>query len=218
MENQEIQISENLDNTTASAIDTEIAELFNGKSLQLSDEIITTDIDVAYEIQKGGRNIRFGKLRIKPYKRGKKTYINLDQLRIFHGYHQHIQQYGSGDGFPIPEPTGPWDLDDDEEVTAGLSVATPTAVVGTAQELQVSSSRKFTPDLEAINQLVENAQRKATGVIIAEEILAQEFIDDPNKLPEHLRERIKQVRKSQQSDPLAYAALLLESMRNQDAA
>lgn len=220
MENQDLQNSENLDKKAVSAtnLDAEIEELFNSKGLHLSDEVVTTDIDKAYDIQKGGRNIRFGKLRIKPYKRGKKTYLTLEQLRIFHAYHQHLQQYGSSDGFSIPEPTGPWDLDDDEEVTAGLSVNNSAPVVGTAQELQVSSSRRFNPDLEAINQLVRNAQLKATGVIIAEEVLANEFIDDPTKLPEHLQEKIKQVRKSQQQDPLTYAASLIELMRNHDAA
>jgi hypothetical protein len=182
--------------------------------------IVTTELDERYQIQKGGRNLRLATLRMKAQKIGKKTFVTEEQLAILDAYDAYLKQHGSSEGFPIPEPSGPWET---EEIKPELSESQETAITvaeeqaiayNSPEELQITSQREYDPELEKISKLVENAQKKATGILIAEEILTNDFIDNPSKLPPELREKIKQVRKSEAPDPLTYAASLLESMRN----
>jgi hypothetical protein len=181
--------------------------------------IVTTDLDERYQIQKGGRNLRLATLRMKAQKIGKKTFVTEEQLAILDAYDAYLKQHGSSEGFPIPEPSGPWETEEIKpelsESETAITVADEQAIAyNSPEELQITSQREYDPELEKISKLVENAQKKATGILIAEEILTNEFIDNPSKLPLELREKIKQVRKSEAPDPLTYAASLLESMRN----
>ena len=68
-----------------------------------------------------------------------------------------------------------------------------------------------------INQLVQSAQRKATGVLIAEGVLAQQFIANPEQLPEELRSQIEEANAIPQIDPNGFAAMLLDATRNKAA-
>jgi len=184
--------------------------------------IATTDLDARYSIQKGGRNLRLATLRMKAQKVGKKTYVTPEQLAILDAYDAHLKQHGGSDGFPIPEPSGPWEIEavkpEPEPVEleeTAIELAGEQAIAyNSPEELQITSQREYNPELEAISQLVQSAQRKATGRLIAEEILTNEFIENPSKLPQELREQINKVRKSEATDPLTYAASLLESMRS----
>jgi len=63
--------------------------------------------------------------------------------------------------------------------------------------------------IDPMGELVENAQRQAAGVLIAQNMLARKFIDDPDSLPPELQEMINKSKPVPKSiDPLEYAQTL----------
>ncbi|HEY9874481.1 MAG TPA: hypothetical protein V6D12_13655 [Candidatus Obscuribacterales bacterium] len=176
----------------------------------------TSELDDRYGIKKSARNVRLGYLRMKSYQRGKYTYVDEHQLTILDAYNEHLNTHGSSDGFPIPEPSGPWGEDEPEETATAIAVSQPTQTVRVEnpQQLQQGRARQFNPEFEDINQLVANAENQAVGVLMAERILANEFINNPSALRPELQEQLRQVTRSEATDPLTFAASLLSSMRN----
>jgi hypothetical protein len=58
---------------------------------------------------------------------------------------------------------------------------------------------------------VQSAQNKAAGTLIAENILARHFIENPELLPDDLKEQIKQSGEMPKIDPFAYADSLINT-------
>ncbi|MHC5729169.1 MAG: hypothetical protein ACYTXY_34635, partial [Nostoc sp.] len=57
--------------------------------------------------------------------------------------------------------------------------------------------------------IVQSAQNKAAGTLIAENILAQHFIQNPELLPDELKAKIKESAQMPSVDPFAYADSLI---------
>ena len=119
------------------------------------------------------------------------------------------------------EPTGT----QPEQPTAAITVSQvsaqeQTVVVAGNQQQQLNSVEARQHDhseVEAIASLVRNAQSKATGLLIAENMLAQQFIQNPEQLPEELRAKIQQSAAVPEIDPFAYANALV-NFANKSAA
>ena len=52
---------------------------------------------------------RMKRLRIKPWKKGSHFFLDRQQVGYMNGLNEHYQKTGKLEGFPIPEPTGPWE-------------------------------------------------------------------------------------------------------------
>ncbi len=112
-----------------------------------------------------------------------------------------------------------------EQPTAAITVSQvsaqeQTVVVAGNQQQQLNSVEARQHDnseIEAIASLVRNAQSKATGLLIAENMLAQQFIQNPEQLPEELRAKIQQSAAVPEIDPFAYANALV-NFANKSAA
>ncbi|PSB42685.1 hypothetical protein C7B80_26660 [Cyanosarcina cf. burmensis CCALA 770] len=159
-----------------------------------------------YSIGRDPLYARMRYLRITTWKVSGKAYLDADQVAHMDGLHEHIQQTGRMEGYPIPEPSGPVELEPEET----------TAIVEAAPQ-QMSAQPNYSPaggrahnsETEAIAAMVRNAQNKAAGMLIAENMLAQQFIQNPDKLPEELRAKINESAAPPAVDPFAYASALM---------
>ncbi|MEL7037767.1 MAG: hypothetical protein AAFO04_19390 [Cyanobacteria bacterium J06592_8] len=93
-----------------------------------------------------------------------------------------------------------------EETTLDIPAEQPTVQAE-------NNSRNFGSEQQQMSQLVASAQNKAAGVLMAEGILAQQFIANPEMLPEQLKQQIQEANAIPQVDPNAFAAELLRQHR-----
>lgn len=75
-----------------------------------------------------------------------------------------------------------------------------------------NNSTGYTPD-RRLARIDANAQQTAAGILIAESILADKYLQNPDRLPTHLREQINAV-EYRQIDPKEYAASLIRGVEN----
>ncbi|TBR56367.1 hypothetical protein B4U84_30255, partial [Westiellopsis prolifica IICB1] len=139
---------------------------------------------------------------------------------------------------PIPEPSGPVEEQAPQPTATQHEQATqhdqapqheqapqPTVAITVSEPAQLTTEPEVikgarqhdNSETEAIASLVRSAQNKAAGVLIAENMLAQQFIENPDSLPEELRAKIKQSSKMSEVDPFAYAKSLV-NFANKSAA
>lgn len=176
--------------------------------------------------RKTGYN-RMNFLQITPWKIQGKLFLDEVQIGYMNDLQEHYKQHGNFEGFPIPDPSGPWEeinnqletTETPEESAIVLGNQT-TAEITTSnpQQLNTTNSPSFAPaavrsqatqELEAINNLVASAQNKATGVLIAENVLASQYIQNPDLLPDELKARINESAQTPVIDPFAYAESLI---------
>lgn len=177
-----------------------------------------------------GRDPLYGRMRylqIKTWKIGKKAYLDAEQVAQMDGLHDHIQETGKMEGYPIPEPSGPIEEQPPQPTaTQQEQPPQPTVAITVSETVQLTTSQEVTQDgrqhdnseTEAIASLVRNAQSKATGLLIAENMLAQQFIQNPEQLPEELRTKIKESAAMPEVDPFAYAKSLVNFANKSGAA
>ncbi|HBB34497.1 MAG TPA: hypothetical protein DDZ80_25575 [Cyanobacteria bacterium UBA8803] len=170
-------------------------------------------------------------LQIKPWKIKGRLYLDPVQVNHMNSLHEHYQQKGNFDGYPVPALSEPWA----EELNNNQSEATETSPEGvivkaedlataSPQQLSTTNSLSFTPavvrsqpqpstDTAALNNLVASAQSKAAGVLIAENVLAQQYIQNPDLLPDELKVKIEESAQIPKIDPFAYASSLINLVR-----
>ncbi|MBE9019471.1 hypothetical protein IQ272_25740 [Chroococcidiopsidales cyanobacterium LEGE 13417] len=164
------------------------------------------DLQKKYSIGRDPLYARMNYLQMTTWKIDGKAYLDADQTAHMDRLHEHIRQTGKMKGYPIPSPSGPVELEPEE--TTAIVEAAPQQI-STQQGFVPTGERSHSSEMEPMNQLVKNAQNKATGVLIAENMLAAEYIKNPDKLPEELREKIKQSSVPPAVDPFAYASALM---------
>lgn len=155
-------------------------------------------------------------LKMTTWKVSGKAYLDTEQVMEMDGLHEHIQSTGRMEGYPVPPPSGPVDT---SESTGVIAVVEPEESAPTrikAEQNYTASQARQTPteELEPINKLIESAQGKAAGVIIAENVLARQYIQNPEFLPEELQQKIKESAEIPVIDPFAYAESLINSVRS----
>jgi hypothetical protein len=167
------------------------------------------DLQKKYGINKQTVYSRMKYLRITSWKEYGKAYLDPTQVQYMDGLHQHIKETGRMEGYPIPEPSGP--VENESAITVAESQSVTHQVTENTQvyvkpEVRSQSSTQ----IDDIANLVQNSQRKATGILIAENVLANQYVHNPELLPIELREEIKKSAEVPKVDPFAYAQSLIE--------
>jgi hypothetical protein len=181
----------------------------DGESSQKEEnfsKISILELQKKYGIQRDSFYARTRYLRITTWKESGKAYLDADQIAEMDGLHEHIQQTGRMQGYPVPEPSGPIEEEEQPVPTTSLTVAETQQVTPTYAPKQKRSQSSPVDDVAAI---VTSAQNKAAGTLIAENVLAQHFIQNPELLPDELKAKIKESAQMPSVDPFAYADSLI---------
>jgi hypothetical protein len=182
----------------------------DGESSQKEEnfsKISILELQKKYGIQRDSFYGRTRYLRITTWKEGGKAYLDAGQTAHMDALHEHIQQTGRMQGYPAPEPSGP--IEEEEQpapATSSLAVAETQQITPTYAPKQKRSQSSPVDDVAAI---VASAQNKAAGTLIAENVLAQHFIQNPELLPEGLKAKIQESAQMPSVDPFAYADSLI---------
>lgn len=179
----------------------------SSQNVENFSKISILELQKKYGIQRDSFYARTRYLRITTWKEGGKAYLYADQIAEMDGLHEHIQQTGRMQGYPVPEPSGPIDEQQPDNTTASITVQ-QSQQLETKPDYDPGQRQHQNSELEAIAALVRSAQGKATGFIIAENMLTKQYIENPDSLPEELREKIKESAQVPEIDPFAYAAAL----------
>jgi hypothetical protein len=172
-----------------------------------NSKISILELQEKYGIGRDPLYARMRYLQIKTWKVAGKAYLYADQVAHMDALHDHIKTTGRMEGYPVPEPSGPIKEDEQPDNTASITVQQPQQL-DAKPDYSTGQRQHQTPEMEAIAALVRSAQGKATGFIIAENMLTKQYIENPDSLPEELREKIKESAQVPEIDPFAYANAL----------
>jgi len=173
-------------------------------------KISILELQKKYGIQRDSFYARTRYLRITTWKEGGKAYLYADQIAEMDGLHEHIQQTGRMQGYTIPDPSGP--VDDDEQPTStSLTVSETQQITATPTYAPKQKRSQSSQQVDDVAAIVQSAQGKAAGTLIAENILARHFIENPNLLPDDLKAKIKESGEMTSIDPFAYADSLISA-------
>jgi hypothetical protein len=139
-------------------------------------------IQERYDIGRANVYKRLNHLGIQPTKQGSETWLETEQLEALDKLNQYLLEGGKleeysphSNGIVKAEPS---------EIESYQSIPVETIPVETIQARQVASSEIAAENLD------QNAQVKATGKMILENILVQKYLDNPDLLPPELREAV----------------------------
>ncbi|WP_392530199.1 hypothetical protein [Nostoc sp. C117] len=170
-----------------------------------NSKISILELQEKYGIGRDPLYARMRYLQIKTWKLSGKAYLYADQVAYMDALHDHIKSTGRMEGYPVPPASGPIE----EEQPA------PTTTLAVAQTQQVTPSyspkqqRSQSSPVDDVAAIVTSAQNKAAGTLIAENVLAQHFIQNPELLPDELKAKIKESAQMPSVDPFAYADSLI---------
>jgi hypothetical protein len=180
----------------------------------------TSDLDAEFSIGKNTRVLRLAAIGLTPdklHKDGKSYWLTQAQYSLFQDLDNHIMETGSMKGFPFL-CAAPIDDEAGELATVDTDIVRPhshsgldsTAYTGEFEHNNYPTG--YTPD-HRLARIDANAQQKAAGVLIAESILADKYLQNPDRLPAHLRQQIDAV-EYRQIDPKELAASLIRGVEN----
>lgn len=198
----------------------------------------TSDLDEKFSIGKNTRVNRLALLGFTPdrlVKEGRFYYLSAEQLTVFTDFDSYISQTGSSDGFPkllanysdrpqsIKEPESYAQTATNEDSPAG-ELTTTQEVDELADfrghpDILSSITGEFTgmfdnssPDLIGnvlAQHVAAKAQRTATAMLLAERVLADQYMNNPELLDPELRSQIDSFQFTQEIDPKKLAASLV---------
>jgi hypothetical protein len=202
-----------------------------------ANKIKTSELDTMFNIGKNNRVNRLAMLGFTPdrlVKEGRFYYLNREQLQVFADFNKYILETGSSDGYPkllanysdnsspsIAEPKVISETLAEEESPAGE--LTTQALENSDSFLEQSSlfsnvTSKFTEIFEnpsadragnlLAQQVAASAQRKAVAILLAEKVLADQYINNPDLLDPELRAQVDSFQFTQ-IDPKELAASLV---------
>jgi hypothetical protein len=222
--------------TPDSTADSTVAD---SQNVDIFSKISILEFLKKYEIGRDSLYGRMRYLQITTYKIKNKAYLDGVQAGYMDGLHEHIKATGRMEGYPIPEPSGPVgeetsptvadENNENNQPTSAIALTTPDRSMtdGSTEESGITVSQSQTlsgaentktetvrshevSQMNALGeQVMKNAQNKAAGVLIAENMLAQQFIENPEMLPEELKAKIQQSAQVPEVDPFAYANALV---------
>ncbi len=170
-----------------------------------NSKISILELQKKYEIGRDPLYARMRYLQIKTWKLSGKAYLYADQVAHMDGLHEHIKATGRIEGYPVPEASGPVE----EEQTSSSLTVTETSSLSTTPSYAPQQKRSQSSQVDDTAAIVQSAQNKAAGTLIAENILARHFIENPDLLPDNLKEKIKESGEMPSIDPFAYANSLI---------
>lgn len=171
-----------------------------------NSKIRTLELQKKYGIERDAFYARTRYLRITTWKEGGKAYLDADQIAEMDALHEHIQQTGRMQGYAVPEPSGPIE-EEQPAPTTTLAVAETQQI--TAPSYAPKQQRSQSSPVDDVAAIVTSAQNKAAGTLIAENVLAQHFIQNPELLPDELKAKIQESAQMPSVDPFAYADSLI---------
>jgi hypothetical protein len=173
-------------------------------------------------------------------KEGRFYYLSPEQLAVFTDFDSYISQTGNPDGFPkllanysdrpvpsIKEPEIPAQMSNDEDSPAGELTTQNTQEVDELADflghpdILSSVTGEFTgmfdnssPDLIGnvlAQHVTASAQRTATAMLLAEKVLADKYMNNPDLLDPELRSQLDSFQFTQRIDVKKLAASLVNS-------
>ncbi|MBR8833528.1 MAG: hypothetical protein DSM106950_05670 [Stigonema ocellatum SAG 48.90 = DSM 106950] len=160
-----------------------------------------------YDIRKAPLYKRIKYLKITTRKVSSKAYLDAEQVVHMDGLHLHIKEHGKMDGYPVPPLSEP--IDEPEEESSIVVAQSQQIVPSYSPKQKRKGTKKEVDDTPSI---VKSAQNKATATLIVENFLAQKFIENPELLPEELKQKIKESAEVPVIDPFAYVESLMASI------
>jgi hypothetical protein len=181
----------------------------------------TSDLDAEFNIGKNTRVVRLAAIGLTPdklHKDGKSYWLTQAQYSLFQDLDKYIMETGNMKGFPFlcATPTDASEAGQLATVDTNIIHQQPhpgldsTAYTGEFENNNYPTG--YTPD-HRLARIDANAQQTAAGVLIAESILADRYLQNPDRLPTHLRQQIDAV-EYRQIDPKEYAASLIRGVEN----
>ncbi|AFZ27227.1 hypothetical protein Cylst_5188 [Cylindrospermum stagnale PCC 7417] len=162
-----------------------------------------------YSVKQDALYKRLNYLQITTHKYMGKAYLDADQITQMDGLHEYIQKHRTMEGYPVPEPSGPAE----EQPGGKLAKAESSDLIEVETETQQLKAESQSTAKTDVNPIIVSAQNMAAGVLMAERILAKQYIENPDLLPQHLQEQIQQVGEVGPVDPLEYANKLVNLAR-----
>jgi hypothetical protein len=210
-------------------------------SIDPTSFIRTSELDKKFNIGKNTRVNRLAMLGLTPdrlVKEGRYYLLTAEQLDLFTEFDRYILETGSTDGYPrlLSNYSDNMDdsvsedrqisvsenLEDDEEI-GQLATTDSQQLDNITEQSDIFSSvtGEFTGTLPnslgnnlLTEHLVENAQRRATAMLMAESVLADRYINNPHLLSSELRAQVDSIQFAK-IDPKELAASLVASGQQQ---
>jgi Tfp pilus assembly protein PilW len=193
----------------------------------MTDYVIkTSDLDAEFKISKNTRVTRLAMVGLHPdrlHKEGKSYWLTQNQYELFVDFDKYIQETGSTKDYPhlyvnAAEPLPQQDerVDDRGELATVAAVNISHDACGSdAETFDETFTQTFptggssTRDRQA--QIRENAQSRAAAILLAESILADRYLQNPELLAPEFRAQIDAI-PLPKIDPKEYAASLLRGI------
>jgi hypothetical protein len=193
----------------------------------------TSDLDAEFNIGKNTRVSRLAAIGLTPdklHKDGKAYWLTEGQYRLFQDLDKYIIETGNIKGYPhlctnpidpIPqsggyanesiEPTPPEPVVNE----AGQLATVTNNLVHPSDRASGLESAAFTGEFENgyTSGYSPDLQQAAAGLLMAEAMLTDRYLQNPDRLPTHLRQQIDSVG-VRQIDPKEYAAQLIRGVEN----
>ena len=180
----------------------------------------TSDLDSEFNIGKNTRVSRLAAIGLtsdKLHKDGKYYWLTDVQYSLFKELDDYILETGSMKGFLhlFNDVVNSIEATEDE---AG-ELATVNNRLEVSQDISEENYGEFetgSGEYNSSNRLAQidaKAQQTAAGLLLAEAILANKYLENPDRLPAHLRQQIDAV-EYRQIDPKEYAAQLIRGIEN----
>jgi hypothetical protein len=167
------------------------------------EKISISQLMQKYSVSKAQLYDRMKYLHITVPKLSSKVYLNTQHIEALDGLHEYIQATGQMEGYQIPEPL----ILVNEHQQQGVLVVAPPEQITTCNESVEAMQRS--PQIDDLPSIVKSAQHKAAGTLIAENLLARQFIENPKLLPEELQQKIRESEEVPIIDPFVYAESLI---------
>lgn len=175
-----------------------------------NSKISILELQEKYGIGRDPLYARMRYLRIKTYKVSGRAYLDADQVAHMDALHEHIKQTSRMEGYPVPPPSGPVEQEQQTDNAGTLAVA-ETQQIAVTPDYSPKQKRSQSSPQDDVAAIVTSAQNKAAGTLIAENVIARHYIENPDLLPDELKAKIKESGEMPSIDPFAYADSLINS-------
>lgn len=188
--------------------------------------IKTSDLDRQFNIGKNTRVNRLAMIGLLPdqlHKDGKFYWLTQEQYELFCDFDSYIRATGGTKDYPnlyVNYPEASLKSSDKHEDCGELTtVAAHNIATGSEENLHTTMfagefpgyRSEFTPGDRLTQQIQENAQNRAAALIMAESMLADRYLQNPDALPANLRDQIDSVQFTK-IDPKGLAASLIRGV------
>ncbi|MCP6761919.1 MAG: hypothetical protein NHB32_24935 [Fischerella sp. CENA71] len=194
--------------STNSTADNDICPADDRQNNDIFSKISILELQKKYGI---GRDSLYGRMRylqIATYKIKGKAYLDAEQVAHMDGLHDHIQATGKMEGYPIPEPSGPRQEEQEAEQTTALVEISEEITVSNNQQIENSPTATYPTPVTAtisradVEQIKVEAQQRVKAKRLAVIQVAKAYEENPDLLPEDIKAEIEAAEMAAISTPL----------------